>query len=59
MRSSTAAALVAAGMISVLVFPLVGAALRGSSVDEGKPEPLEGAPGTEAPVLAAAAENEL
>lgn len=40
----------------MLVFPLVGAALRGSSVDEGEPESLEGALGAEAPVLAAAAE---
>jgi Kef-type K+ transport system membrane component KefB len=59
MRSSTAAALVAAAMISVLVFPIVGAALRGGGVAEGEPEPVPGSPGAEPPVLAASAEDQI
>ena len=52
MRSSTAAGLVGAAMLSTLVFPFVGMALRKDSLEEGgeRPEPTGPFPEGEGPV---------
>ena len=50
MRSSTAAALVGAAMLSTLIFPFVGLALRRRSEAEAEPE---ASPPSEAPAAPA------